>query len=106
MGRVAADVGALPDVTEKTMHDAYELSKFFSEADLADKTEVLLEVCNREPDLLLDIIRNITNEPWMKECKAFMGDGTDIASKIIAIKHCRAATGMGLKEAKEAVEAL
>lgn len=103
MGRVAADVGALPDVTEKTMHDAYELSKFFSKADLADKTEVLLEICNREPDLLLSVIRDGQEADNMdNQLRALMAAG----EKIPAIKLHRRMTGVGLKESKDYVEAL
>lgn len=39
---------------------------------------------------------------WQKECAALMA--SDL--KIQAIKRCRELTGMGLKEAKDAVEAL
>ncbi len=39
---------------------------------------------------------------WQKECASLVASGL----KIQAIKRCRELTGMGLKEAKEAVEAL
>lgn len=39
---------------------------------------------------------------WQKECASLMA--SDL--KIQAIKRCREITGMGLKEAKDAVEAL
>jgi ribosomal protein L7/L12 len=39
---------------------------------------------------------------WQKECASLMA--SDL--KIQAIKRCRELTGMGLKEAKDAVEAL
>lgn len=85
------------------MHDAYELSKFFSEADLAGKTEVLLEICNREPDLLLSIIRDTgATSKLDSELLLLLRAG----KKIDAIKRHRAETGMGLKESKDYVEAL
>jgi len=40
--------------------------------------------------------------PWQVKALQFMRDD----SKIEAIKYCRTMTGMGLKEAKEACEAL
>jgi ribosomal protein L7/L12 len=39
---------------------------------------------------------------WQKECASLMASNL----KIQAIKRCRELTGMGLKEAKDAVEAL
>ena len=39
---------------------------------------------------------------WQKECASLMAENL----KIQAIKRCRELTGMGLKEAKDAVEAL
>jgi ribosomal protein L7/L12 len=39
---------------------------------------------------------------WQKECASLMASGL----KIQAIKRCRELTGMGLKEATDAVEAL
>ena len=39
---------------------------------------------------------------WKEECRALVWNG----QKIEAIKACRAATGMSLKESKDAVEAL
>jgi len=84
------------------MHDAYELSKFFADSDLSDKTEVLLELCQREPDLLLDVIREIAGDPWKRQCRDLLADG----QKLGAIKLCRQITGWALKEAKDAVEAL
>jgi len=91
------------------MHDAHELAVFFSEADTPYKTVVLLEVCKREPDLLLSILRDMTLEPWKQECLALLNGGTTPAGrtgKIEAIKRCRELTGWNLKEAKDAVEAL
>lgn len=83
-------------------HDAYELSRFFVDATEADKTEVLLALCARDPELLLDVVREATMEPWKQECKNFLLAG----KKIEAIKLCRAQTGWGLKESKDWVEAL
>lgn len=85
------------------MHDAYELSRFFSDADLADKTEVLLELCNREPDLLLSIIRD-TGEAGKLDLK--LRTLMSIGKKIDAIKLHRQETGACLKDSKDYVEAL
>ncbi len=89
------------------MHDAHELAVFFSEADTPYKTAVLLEVCKREPDLLLSILRDMAVKPWKEEALAIMNSPPHGRSgKIEAIKLCRAATGWSLREAKDAVEAL
>lgn len=81
------------------MHDAYELAKFFSDASLEEKTDVLLEICKREPDLLLDFIRD---NPCDSELRALTAAG----KKIDAIKLYRMKTGADLKESKDYVEAL
>jgi len=84
------------------MHDAYELSKFFAEATESEKTDALLSVCDRDPHLLLEIVRNISGTHWKNEARRLLNEN----SKIDAIKYCRQVTGWGLREAKEAVEAL
>lgn len=84
------------------MHDGYELCVFFDSATVEQKTDVLLELCKDQPDLLLEVVRRVTNEPWKSECKALVRRG----DLIPAIKLWRAETAAGLKEAKDAVEAL
>ena len=84
-------------------HDAYELAEFFSEADTPLKTKVLLELCKRDPDFLLDIIRTVDHNIDLDELKSLMRAG----KKIDAIKRYRVmAPGTGLREAKDYVEAL
>lgn len=84
------------------MHDGYELCVFFDSATMEQKTNVLLEICKDEPDLLLEIVRRVTKEPWKTDCKNLV----DMGKKIDAIKLWRQHTKDGLKEAKDAVEAL
>ena len=91
------------------MHDAHTLSVFFSDASLAEKTSILLEVCARDPELLLEILRDMSKPLWEHECRAmlmFDSNGIIVSGKIDAIKRCRQITGWHLKEAKDAVEAL
>lgn len=84
-------------------HDAYELSQFFSGADLELKEKVLLELCRRNPDLMLDIIRTADCTVDVEELKYMVRDGR----KIQAIKWYREMTpGIGLREAKDFIEAL
>ncbi len=84
------------------MRITYELSRFFGTANEFDKTAVLLEICNRDPSLLLDCVHTATTPSWQKEAE----DLLRAQKKINAIKLWRAKTGMTLKDAKDAVEAL
>ena len=84
------------------MKTAFELSKFFGTGSEFDKTAVLLEICNRDPDFLLDCIHSATKLTWEQEAEALLRDG----KKINAIKVCRGRTGWSLKDAKTSVEAL
>ncbi len=84
-------------------HDAYELAKFFSEADYDRKEKVLLELCRRDPDFMLDILRTVDHNVDLDELKSLMRAG----KKINAIKRYREmAPGIGLKEAKDFIEAM
>jgi len=84
-------------------HDAYELCRFFSRADYELKEKVLLELCNRDPDLMLDIIRTVDWNVDIEELKTLVRSGNFIP----AIKRYREmAPGTDLKTAKEFVEAL
>ena len=84
-------------------HDAYELAKFFSEADYERKEKVLLELCKRDPDFMLDILRTVDHNVDLDELKGLMRAG----KKINAIKRYRdMVPGTGLRDAKDYVEAL
>lgn len=80
----------------------YHLSKFFAEATLEQKTNVLLEICNRSPEFLLKCVDIAIESPWMKDVK----DALRNKKKIDAIRIYRGATGAPLKDSKEAVEAI
>ncbi len=88
------------------MNTVYELSRFFSNATVEQKTEVLLEICKREPQFLIGVINGVAGEaidaPWKSTAKDLLRAN----KKINAIKECRAATGWSLKDAKDAVEKL
>lgn len=84
------------------MKTAFELSRFFGTANEFDKTAVLLEICNRNPDLLLDCVHTATTPSWQKEAEGLLR----AQKKIEAIKLWRGKTGMTLKDSKDAVEAL
>jgi ribosomal protein L7/L12 len=62
--------------------------------------KVVIDIAKKHPKCVVEAIAGST---WKVEArKLYLEQG----EKIKAIKHCRAMTGMGLKEAKEAVEAL
>lgn len=84
------------------MRIAFELSRFFGTASEFDKTAVLIEICGRDPDFLLDCVHVATTPSWKKEAEELLRAGR----KINAIKLWREKTGTSLKEAKDAVEAL
>ncbi len=84
------------------MKTSYELSKFFGTSNESDKTAVLLEICERNPDFLLDCVHSAIMPLWKKEAAFLLRDG----KKINAIKLWRGKTGATLKDAKDAVEAL
>ena len=61
---------------------------------------VVIAIAKKHPKSVVEAINGV---PWTVEAKRlYLQEG----EKIQAIKHCRAETGMSLKEAKEAVEAL
>ncbi len=84
------------------MKTAFELSKFFGTANEFDKTAVLLEICERQQDFLLDCIHSALTPSWKKEVEKLLR----AQKKIEAIKLWRGKTGTHLKDAKDAVEAL
>ena len=68
-------------------------------------TDLLREIAKDRPSAIVKAAAALEAESpagWKVEAKALVQAGR----KINAIKACRAATGLGLKEAKEAVEAL
>lgn len=87
-----------------SQHDAHELCVFFAIATVEEKTRVLLEVCDQMPDFLLDIIKELRGPSWQRVVREMLIAEPD--KKINAIKECRSLTGLGLKEAKDAVEEL
>ena len=76
-----------------------------------DWKKVVFEIAKRHPAAVLEaagqIPRNdgylsLNSEVLARECRIIRNNDCLIA----AIKHCRAKTGLGLKEAKEYVESL
>lgn len=65
-----------------------------------DFRALLIEIAKRHPKAVCEV--TMTLEGWEKECLPLIYD----EKKIGAIKVCRALTGMPLKDAKDAVEAL
>ena len=59
------------------------------------------EVAAKNPKAVVDAAARLEVIPkWVRECEELMASNQLVA----AIKTCRTATGMGLKEAKDAVE--
>jgi len=80
-----------------------QLSRFFAGRIVgATMTDVLLEICKREPMLLYDCINTVSSPTWEQEAEALLR----ASDKLNAIKVCRSRTGWPLKDAKTAVEAL
>ena len=71
-----------------------------------DPSEVMYEIARKTPAAYVSAVKRLLEREayknWERECTGLMRSGL----KIDAIKVCRAATGMLLKEAKDAVEAL
>ena len=63
---------------------------------------IAADYAKRYPSAFNQAVASINQPAWEDEAKRLL----DAEQKIQAIKHCRAMTGMGLKQAKEAVEAL
>ncbi len=82
--------------------DTYRLSQFFAESTVEQKTAVLLEICHRSPEFLLECVDVAIEAPYMKDVKAALV----AEKKIDAIKIYRGATGASLKDSKDAVEAI
>ncbi len=66
--------------------------------DNADWEKLVFEIAQRHPKAVVEAAYN--GPAWHVRARELLGQGR----KIGAIKYCRAETGIGLKEAKEAVE--
>jgi ribosomal protein L7/L12 len=68
--------------------------------------DVLFEIARKTPGAYVSAVKRLRDreayKDWKQKCTDLMRSGL----KIEAIKACRTATGMGLKEAKDACEAL
>lgn len=67
-----------------------------------DFRALVIEIAKRHPKAVVMADRAINGPPWQEKCRRLCSEG----KKIEAVKLCRNSTGMGLKEAKEAVEGL
>ena len=71
-----------------------------------DFRDIVYGIARNNPAVLLDVVDLLRNPPdppdpsWQEQVQGYLKDG----NKIAAIKIYREATGMGLREAKEAVE--
>jgi ribosomal protein L7/L12 len=65
-----------------------------------DWKALVANIAMRHPKYVIDAAKVVD---WKIEARRLW---VEQGEKVKAIKHCRAYTGMGLKEAKEAVEAL
>ena len=74
--------------------------------DILDKEgnffQICREIAKKHPKMVVEAANKVSGKSWQQECK----DIRDSQGLIYAIKFCRSVTGMGLKEAKEAIEAL
>lgn len=65
--------------------------------------DVLIEITKKNPKAYIDAVGRLRcRTDWRRKCTELMRAG----KLVEAVKHCRANTGWGLKEAKDAVEAL
>lgn len=74
-----------------------------------DANKILFEIAKRNPKALVDAASRIYGDSdkhndlsWKEECRSLMQSG----ERVKAVKICRFATGMSLKEALDAVDAL
>jgi ribosomal protein L7/L12 len=67
-----------------------------------DWKEMVVEIAKTNPTAVIRAYQNMSSN-WQREARILW---IEEGNKVAAIKHCRAETGMGLKQAKEAVEAL
>lgn len=67
-----------------------------------DFKKIVIELAKRHPKFVVDAAAIAIGKSWQEDCLNIRkGQGL-----IHAIKHCRKITGMGLIEAKKAVDAL
>ena len=64
--------------------------------------EILIEIAKVHPKAVVMANSAVNGPTWQEQCRELLKAGR----KIEAIKVCHQLTGMGLKEAKEAVENL
>jgi len=67
-----------------------------------DWRAIVIEAAKIAPSVISRAASNAKHGPWQKQAKALLAAG----EKLEAIKLCRNMTGMTLKDAKEACEAL
>lgn len=63
---------------------------------------IVIEIAKKHPKMVVDAAACASGKSWQQICKS-LRDGQGL---LHAVKECRALTGMGLKEAMEACEAL
>ena len=63
---------------------------------------LLVEVAKKNPAAIVNAYHELLHGQWVKEVIPLLKAG----AKLPAIKKCREITGMGLREAKEACEAI
>ena len=85
------------------------MSNYYAQAiqvladDKTDFRALAYEIAKANPKAVAQAARRLElGFGWQRECKLLVESG----QLVEAIKRCREATGMGLKEAKDAVEAL
>lgn len=97
------------------MNNFYRVMELLENPDFAF-SEMVYEVARVNPKAVVAAVERLhakktkkeektardRNENWQNKCRELMRSG----DKLQAIKTCREATGLGLGEAKEAVEAL
>lgn len=64
--------------------------------------DILIEIAKSNPSAIIKGYNSLNHPNWQDEVLPILRSG----QKINAIKRCRELTGMGLKEAKQAVEEL
>jgi len=67
-----------------------------------DWKKIVIEIAKKHPKLIVVTKTMVAGSSWQDECRNLR----DSQGLVHAVKHCRNVTGMGLKEAKEACEAL
>jgi len=68
--------------------------------------EIVYEIARKTPGVYVSAVKRLRDREAEKDWEHKCTDLMRLGLKIEAIKACRTATGMGLKEAKDACEAL